>query len=391
MLMRTPRRPGRTSVLLLLLVAAASFGAGAVAYWLYAAAPPLPESGDRPANTSAQVVALGRLRPATDILPISGPPGDQIARIAVEEGAKVAKGQPLVELASKADREIEVALLDQQIASAEQQQQLAVADAKRELALANAKLNELNTVAPLEIKAQELGLQALDQKAQALSDQLRKMEALQRSSPATVPEQDIRTVRVQRDQAQAEHEAGKALLEKAKAARESGVALANLQLEAAQAHQERAQNDKSVAALRKKLELANLQLKRTTLTAPWPGTVLKVSGVTGELTAPQQPILQLADTTAMVVVAEVYETDIERLRQAGQVQATIRSRALPKDLKGTVTRVGRLIARNTVLDIDPTADADRRVFEVLVALDAPSSEVAGKFLNLQVQVFFETK
>src|SRR5438552_19197766 len=115
MLTCPPRRFGRTSVLLLLLVAVAGFGAGAVAYWLYAAAPPLPESGDRPASTTAQVVALGRLRPAHDILPISGPPGDQIARIAVEEGAKVAKGQPLVELASPADREIDVALLEQLI------------------------------------------------------------------------------------------------------------------------------------------------------------------------------------------------------------------------------------------------------------------------------------
>jgi HlyD family secretion protein len=76
------------------------------------------------------------------------------------------------------------------------------------------------------------------------------------------------------------------------------------------------------------------------------------------------------------------------LRQGGTVKATIRSRALPKELSGTVSRVGRLIARNTVLDIDPTADADRRVFEVVVTLDGDSNAVAGQFLNLQVQVFF---
>jgi HlyD family secretion protein len=377
-------------VVLLLLVAVASFGAGAIAYWLYAAAPSPPGSDDRPLRTTdARVVALGRLRPAKNILPVSGPPGDQIAKLLVKEGDTVREDQPLVELASKADRSIEVALLEQQIASAEQQQQLAVADAKRELALSNAKIDELTKVAPLEIQAQELNLKALDQKVRALADQLQKMEELRRVSPSTVPEQELRTVRVQRDQAQAEHEAGKALLAKAQAGRDNGVTVANLHREAAQANLDRAQNDQSVAGLRKKLELANLQLKRTTLTAPWPGTVLKVNGVPGEPTTPQQPVLQLADTSAMVAVAEVYETDIDRLRQVGSVSATIKSRALPKELKGTVTRIGRLIARNTVFDIDPTADADRRVFEVVVALDGSSTEIAGKFLNLQVQVFFD--
>ena len=46
-----------------------------------------------------------------------------------------------------------------------------------------------------------------------------------------------------------------------------------------------------------------------------------------------------------------------------------------------------MIARNAVYDVDPTADTDRRVFEVVVALDKPSD--AAQFLNLQVQVFFE--
>jgi HlyD family secretion protein len=119
---------------------------------------------------------------------------------------------------------------------------------------------------------------------------------------------------------------------------------------------------------------------------------LKISAVPGEATGPTQPILQLADTATMTVVAEVYETDVKQLRarcQAGRVRARVASRALPQELTGIVVpeRIGTVISRNTVLDVDPTADADRRVFEVPVTLDQPA--VAAQYVNLQVQVFLE--
>jgi HlyD family secretion protein len=61
-------------------------------------------------------------------------------------------------------------------------------------------------------------------------------------------------------------------------------------------------------------------------------------------------------------------------------------------LTGTVRadRIGTVIARNTAFDVDPTADTDRRVFEVVVTLDNPAdAAIAAQFLNLQVQVFFQ--
>jgi HlyD family secretion protein len=394
MLTRLSPRPGRTSVVVPLIAAVAGFGAGAAALWLYNATPTPPDASDKPSGTAADVVALGRLRPASGLLTVSGPLGDQIARIEVKEGDAVQENQPLVELAGKADRAIEVALLEQQLASAEEQQKLAVVNAEREAELAKAKVEEFETVAPLEIQAQEARLDVLLQQQATATDRLKKMEQVTR---ATVPEHELQSQRLLVAQAEAERKAGDVLLKKARAAHENGLKVAKLQLDAAQAGLQRARTDKSVEALREKLKLAKLQLERSELRAPWAGTVLKVTGVPGEATAPQVPILQMADTRSMVVVAEVYETDIERLRQWGGAKATVQSRAFPSDpatgkprnLTGRVTRVGRLIARNTVLDIDPTADADRRVFEVLVALDGGSNEVAGQFLNLQVQVFFE--
>jgi HlyD family secretion protein len=102
----------------------------------------------------------------------------------------------------------------------------------------------------------------------------------------------------------------------------------------------------------------------------------------------------------MVVVAEVYETEVDRLRHAGEVPVKAFSAALPppfydrdhpdqsKGLTGRVTQVGTQVAKNRLFDVDPTAAVDRRVIEVRAKLDDESAKVAANFLNMQVNVFF---
>jgi HlyD family secretion protein len=377
---------------LLVLVAAAGYGLGSATPWLAKfgqppAAPPDPITG----SAQSSVVALGRLRPAR-LLTVVGPPGDQIADILVKDGEAVATGAELVRLTSRADRLAEVNLLKQQLESGKDQRELAIVNADREAQLADAKVEELSTVTPLEINVQELNLAVLQKKLDTLADEVRRLEVLKQRSPMTVPDHDLSTQQLLLAQARTDVQSGRVALQKARAAHQNGLKVAHAQLAAARANQKHARADQSGKTLEQKLALAQLQLDRTTLKAPWPGRVLKVSAVPGEATGPPQPILQLADTAAMMVVAEVYETDVKQLRawcQAGQVRARVASRALPEELTGFVVaeRIGTVISRNTVLDIDPTADADRRVFEVPVTLDQPS--VAAQYVNLQVQVFLE--
>ena len=84
----------------------------------------------------------------------------------------------------------------------------------------------------------------------------------------------------------------------------------------------------------------------------------------------------------MWVLAEVYENDLLRIKE-GQT-ATITAAALAEPLYGRVTQVGRLISRQAVVDVDPTAATDVRVAEVLVRLDR--AEPAARMINLQVTV-----
>jgi len=387
-----PVRRGRTSLFLLVLVIAAAFGLGAATVWFARLVPAPPGQGEAIASSArSSVVALGRLRPAR-LLTVVGPPGDQISDIRVKEGETVATGAELVRLVSHADRLAEVNLLKQQIESGNDQRELAMVNADREVQLAEAKVEELTTVTPLEISTQELNLGVLQKKLDTLADEVRRLEALKQRSPMTVPERDFNAQQLLLAQTRADLQSGQVALQKARAAHQNGLKVANAQLAAAQANQKFARADRSGKTLEQKLALAQLQLDRTTLKAPWPGRVLKITAVPGEATGPPQPILQLADTATMTVVAEVYETDVKQLRawcQAGRVRARVASRALPEELSGVVApdRIGTVISRNTVLDIDPTADADRRVFEVPVTLDQPA--VAAQYVNLQVQVFLE--
>ena len=76
----------------------------------------------------------------------------------------------------------------------------------------------------------------------------------------------------------------------------------------------------------------------------------------------------------MYVEAEVYETDIARVRP-GQL-ATITSELFPGTMTGVVEVVGTTLAKNTVLPLDPVAFADARVFKVWIRLNQ-GEKVAG--------------
>jgi HlyD family secretion protein len=231
----TPRA-GKASLLVLLLVAVAAYGAGAATLYFYAANPVINNkrtpgrSADLPGEA---IVALGRIRPAGGIRTVAGPPGDQIAKILVQEGDTVRAGQPLVRLASQADRKDELDLLDQQIADAKVQATLAKASGEREIEVAQAKLDEQTRLAPFELKAQRTKLELLERQRASAEHRLRSMKELQRVSPNTVSAQDVDGQELLLAQTGAELEAGKAMLAKAELAQQTGKTVAETQLAAA--------------------------------------------------------------------------------------------------------------------------------------------------------------
>jgi HlyD family secretion protein len=132
---------------------------------------------------------------------------------------------------------------------------------------------------------------------------------------------------------------------------------------------------------RARLAGAQAELELSTVRAPITGQILEIHAREGERVGPQG-VAEIGDTAAMYAVAEVYETDIARVK-VGQ-RARIRSAALPRELEGQVERIGLKIGKQDTLSTDPVADVDARVVEVRVRILEP--EVAAALTNARVDV-----
>jgi HlyD family secretion protein len=129
------------------------------------------------------------------------------------------------------------------------------------------------------------------------------------------------------------------------------------------------------------LRSAQAEFDLATVRSPIDGQVLKIHARSGERVGPDG-IAEIGATDRMYVVAEIYETDIGRVR-VGQ-RATVASPAFPRPIHGTVERVGLEVAKQDVLHTDPAAETDARVVEVKIRLDE-SQPVAG-LTNLEAEV-----
>jgi HlyD family secretion protein len=129
------------------------------------------------------------------------------------------------------------------------------------------------------------------------------------------------------------------------------------------------------------LRQAEAELDLDVVRSPIDGQVLEVYARQGERVG-DDGILEVGRTHEMFAVAEVYETDVQRVR-LGQ-RATVRSPALTGDLVGTVAKIHSKIGKQDVLDTDPAARTDSRVVEVEIRLD--DSARAAALSNLEVDV-----
>jgi HlyD family secretion protein len=127
---------------------------------------------------------------------------------------------------------------------------------------------------------------------------------------------------------------------------------------------------------------AKTELERAYIRTPTAGEILKINTRMGEKVT-DKGIVDLAHTEATIVVAEIYQTDIDRVK-IGQ-KATITSQAFSGTLNGVVDRIGLQVNRQNVFSDRPGENLDRRVIEVKIKLDPNDSTRVSSLTNLQVQ------
>jgi len=126
-----------------------------------------------------------------------------------------------------------------------------------------------------------------------------------------------------------------------------------------------------------------VDLADSELRAPLAGTVLKIHSRPGERPA-NDGVLELGAGNQMEAVAEVYESDINRV-QLGQVVSLVSENGgFSGSLQARVIRISPQVRQRAVLSTDPTGDADARVVEVRLALDPAATSKVRDLAGLKV-------
>jgi HlyD family secretion protein len=368
------------------------------------------------------VTALGRLEPETEVIKLSAPlalDGDRIVEVLVKEGANVKVGQVIAILQSRD-------LLKNAVIQS--MKQVEVAKAKLAQIKAGAKSGEIQEQSAIvdRVKAQYTG----DKQAQAeniarisaqwegdriaqtatinkLTAELKNAESEYQRYQQLFSEGAISNSVI--DSKRLNVETAKQTLSESQAILNRINTTANKQLAEAKIALNRINNTSNkqisetqgklnsiaeirpvdVALARTEIEsaIANLQRAKTELQAayiraPMTGQIIKIHTRVGEKIG-DQGIADFAQTNTMMAVAEVYQTDISKIK-LGQ-KAIITSQGFTGELKGVVQQIGLQVKRQNVFGDQPGENLDGRIVEVKIRLNPEDSKKVSGLTNLQVQ------
>jgi HlyD family secretion protein len=134
---------------------------------------------------------------------------------------------------------------------------------------------------------------------------------------------------------------------------------------------------------RAQLAKVETDLVLSELRSPIDGTVLRITARPGERPG-DDGILEIGATDRMEAVAEVYESDISRVRPGQTVRLISENGGFDGTLNARVLRVTPQVRQRQLLSTDPTGDADARIVEVRLALDPADAAKVNNLAGLKI-------
>jgi HlyD family secretion protein len=334
------------------------------------------------------VTALGRLEPSGEIIEISADStssGNRLEKLLVKQGNEIKTGDVIAVVDSR-DR--------LQAALNQAQEQVRVAEANLALVKAGAKTGEIQAqqavIARIEVErsndmiAQTATVSRVEAELDNAEVEYRRYQTLYQDGAISASEKDSKyltfeTAKKQLAEAQAN-------LNRIKSGQQEQIAQARATLnEIAEVRPvDVAVAEAEVRQAQAAVKTAQAELDQTYITSPQAGTVIKIMTRPGEVVASDEGIVRMGQTQAMYAVAEVYESDIGKVKPGQKVSVT--SSAIPSKLTGTVETIGWEVERQEVVNTDPTANIDAKVVEVKIKLDPESSQKVAGLTNLLVNV-----
>jgi HlyD family secretion protein len=339
---------------------------------------------DEQAVQRNMVAALGRIEPSSEIVNLgAGSSPDRLDSLMVERGDLVKKSQVLGYLAGYAEQTAQRDVFKSQLEEARLRLSTQLDLDRARVEAAEVHQRQVLEVEPQGIAAQEATIASLEAKSANDKSVLDAQQQLMARGTGTRRQTEDQNSLVLQDEASLN--AARAHLSELRLQFEIHKIEAAVQIRVARATLDHMQSEVPLASIERQIALAEARARRLTVIAPIDGRILNILVKPGEEIT-TGPILAMGDTERMRAVAEVYETDIARVR-VGQV-ARISSRALANPVRGKVVRIGSMIFKNDILNIDPAARADARVVEVWIDLDEPAA--TAQLTNLTVDVRIDT-
>ncbi len=402
---------------------------------------PLPSPSATPETRA--VTALGRLEPQGEVMKLSVPTSLQGARVAellVSQGDEVRANQVIAVLdnrerlqaaVERAQKQVRVAQANLAkvragaqlgaISAQEAKIERLKAELKGEKDAQQTKINRLNTqiqetgqVQEATIKAQDSTIRRLEAELRNVQEDFERYQQLRQDGAISPSELESRRLRV--ETAIERLSEAQANLSQAQANRNQTLATLREELKEAEVNRDKtfavleAQINEETATLEQIKEVrpvdiqqaeaqvetaiaevgqARADLELAYVRAPMVGRILKINTRAGETVEEGKGIAELGQTDEMMVVAEVYESDISKVRLGQRVAITSESKAFDGELRGSVSKIGLQIGKKDILDTDPAADVDARVVEVNIRLNSEDSKrIAGlTYSKVIVEIF----
>lgn len=343
-----------------------------------------------------QVVALGRLVPQGEVIQLSVPNAadSRVNQILVQESDRVEPGQIIAILQGfeRRQRDLEEAqktveyhqaLLNQMQAGDAKQAELAAQAAniaRLEAQLQNEILEREAAIAGAEAALRQaesthdrnaslanagaISAQVLDQSRESLAQAQAQLKERQAQLSTTTE-----TLKQQIDQE-------RQTLAQLQEVRPVDVRVAEVELERAKIVVEQRRAD----------------LEDTRVRAPVAGQVLRINTQVGEQVNIEEGIVELGQTDQMVAIAEVYETEITRVK-VGQ-PATLMSEygGFDGPVRGEVEHVSLQVGQRSLAEgsSNPTTDENQRVVEVRLRIHPEDNAKVANLTNMQVRVHINT-
>ncbi|RUS92493.1 hemolysin D [Dulcicalothrix desertica PCC 7102] len=380
--------PKRFRGLYLLMFVMIASGIGAVITSQLLRTSPLPSPTVAPPAIQA-VTALGRLEPKGEVIQLSAPnQGSRVGQLLVKVGDMVRKGQVIAYLDTR----------DRAVASVEQAlEQVKVQQTRLAIVKAGAKTGEIQAQSATvervkaqlqeELAARDATISRIQAEVQNAAREYKRYQFLQIEGAVSASLRDDKKLTV--DVAQQRLNEAKAnrrqteetLVKQIKEARSTLSKIAEVRPVDVMAAQ--AEVDRAKAAVKQ----AQAELDLAVIKAPRDGQILRVNTWAGEIIDTQKGIVSLGETSQMYAVAEVYETDLPRIR-AGQtaIITSVSGGVLTEPIAGVVDEIGLEVMKKDVLNTDPAADIDARVVEVKIRLNAADSRKVAGFSNMKLKV-----